>query len=374
MTSVGSLDEVGALDEHPRGFADRATRGVSRCTASDLTELRAFQTRMFGVDSPQADRARHEWLYERNPCGSVDGAGLWLCRRDGQLVGQQGEIPFDLIVEGATVRASWGVDLMVDPAWRLRAVGPALSQVHWSNYRVVCGVNLSDAAYRSYVRAGWADLDRVPVYIFPIRGRGMARARGMPARTVPFMTAGAVFARTTARLRSLPGTLVPIERFDERADDIWADASPHHAVAARRDATMLRWRFDESPDRERYLRFYLVRHRRAIGYVVLRATEWQGEHVLEVVDYFARPRALASLLGHAARVARKEGAVALLCATLHQQADRGLQLLGFLRARRARTGSRFMVRIDEHDPLHPLVTDRASWFLTSADSDLDVVG
>src|SRR6185295_9946757 len=86
---------------------------------------------------------------------------------------------------------------------------------------------------------------------------------------LPFAVMAAAFARLTARLRSAPGRLVPIEQFDERADAVWQHASPSYRVLARRDARWLSWRFDGAPDAEKLIRFYLERGGRPVGYVVL---------------------------------------------------------------------------------------------------------
>src|SRR5437870_13495813 len=95
--------------------AARFGAGITRYEPRDAAELAEFQRRQFGPDSRQVDRSRFEWLFEQNPCRSPEGPGLWLCRRGGVVVGQQGEIPFDLLVGDVVHRAAWALGLMVVP-------------------------------------------------------------------------------------------------------------------------------------------------------------------------------------------------------------------------------------------------------------------
>jgi GNAT superfamily N-acetyltransferase len=129
-------------------FAERAAAGIDRVTTAELAAVGAFQARMFGPESPQADAARTRWLFGEGRGGGAGALNLWVCRRDGTVVGQQGGIPFDLAVAGTIRPAAWAVDLMVDEAWRLRGVGPALSAAQWAGHDVVAGIGIGDAARR----------------------------------------------------------------------------------------------------------------------------------------------------------------------------------------------------------------------------------
>lgn len=360
---------------------ERYLRGIGRYRDTDADDLRAFQLRMFGEGARQLDRERFAWLYERNPARSPDGVGLWVCRRDGAVVGQQAEIPFSLKVGDTERPAAWAVDLMVDEAWRIRGVAPGLMATQLAGRSLSGGLNLSDKGKRTYERAGWADLGVVDVYVRPLDvGRAMRLAPVSDRLRRLGPVAGAVLRAADAVLagasRAAGLRLLPVPRFDERVDEVWAAAAADYPVLAVRDAATTRWRLDDRPDRDRLRRYLLWWRGATVGYVALRRSVAAGDQAAIVVDYLAPARWVAPLLTLAAIEARRDGAVALLCKTRNAPADRWLRAAGFLR-RPAVTDEpiRFVFWCDETvegPAVARLVTDADSWFVTSADSDLEL--
>ena len=111
-------------------FAERAPSGESPGAPNDdLDELRAFQDASYGDRVDRIAVRWPDWLYRENPFRDPDGIGIWISRGDDRIVGQQAEIGVGLHACGEDVRAQAAIALMVDPAWRLRGVGPALSNV-----------------------------------------------------------------------------------------------------------------------------------------------------------------------------------------------------------------------------------------------------
>ncbi|MEX0666246.1 MAG: GNAT family N-acetyltransferase [Acidimicrobiia bacterium] len=360
-------------------FATRARAGITRYVDNDRDALRDFQLRMFGPGSRQIDPDRSTWLFDRNPCRLPDGPGLWICRRDGAVVGQQAEIPFELKVGDRTCRAAWAIDLMVDPAWRLRGVGPALVEAQLDVNHIVGGLNISEKGYRAYLRGGWTDLGIVPVYVRPLVARRALSVSPVPERwrrpaaavaTPALAAVGAVHGSLT---RLAAARLESIERFDERADDLWEVVAPRYQVLAVRDAPTLRWRWDQRPDRTRHHRFYLVRRGRVVGYAVVRFTAWSDERVALIVDYLVAPGWVVPLFTRVADHARAKGAVAVVCKTLNESADRLLRSMAFRRFQRGPDPPiRFMVRFSDGDEqLRSALSRRRSWLLTAGDSDLE---
>jgi hypothetical protein len=350
--------------------------GIGRVSATDAAEVAEFQLRTFGPDSRQVDHDRLAWLFDQNPCRREGGRDLWICRRDGAIVGQQAEIPFDLRVGPDERRAAWAVDLMVDDAWRVRGIGPALIATQVEATPIVCGLNLSEKGFAAYTRGGWADLGVVPAYLRPLDVARAARlvplgprVRRITALAQPMLRAFDSVALASLRLTG--AHLEPIERFDERVDDVWSASIVDYPVLARRDWAALAWRIDERPDRDHLWRFYLVRRGRTIGYVVLRPSGSESAPTAVVVDYLAPARWVARLLVAAGAEARRRGAIALSIKTRNEAADRSLRAAGFLRRVRGSDDPvRFMVHCTD-DGARDLVTDPGSWFVTSADSDLD---
>lgn len=353
--------------------------GITRATPDDADDLLAFQLGTFEAGSRQVDAARAAWLFDANPCRTDDATrDIWVCRRNGAIVGQQAQIPFDLRVGRQQRRAAWAVDLMVDDAWRLRGVGPALVSTQMEANTIVGGLNLSDKGQATYTRAGWTDLGVVPVYLRPLDLARVADLGALPdrvARLAP--VAGPVLAATdralVAGLAAAGVRLEAIDRFDERVDAVWQASAAHHPVAARRDRAALAWRIDQRPDRDLLHRHYLVVRGRAAGYVVVRAGGTAEQPTAVVVDYLAPPRWAAPLLVAAGvAAAHDRGAVAMSVKTRNEPADRFLRAAGFVRRPHGTDPPiRFMVHCTDDPEVCALVTDRDRWFVTSADSDLE---
>ena len=360
------------------GIMASAMKGVGRITAGDLPALREFQRAQFGLDALQLDNSHHRWLFDETPFIDPEGPQLWICRRDDQVVGQQGGIPFTLAAGAQDLSASWAIDLMVAPQWRLRGVGPALSSAHLAARDVTVSLSLTDAAFKSYRRAGWLDLGNEPSFvrvIDPVRclkvspyDGGMARMAARGAR--PMLSSLSLGLSAASRLGR--SKLVEIDRFTPQADELWQACRPHIACAARRDHAFLRWRFDESPQAPLFSRFAMMQQDQMMAYAVLRHDLLSGEEVAVVCDYLARPGWLFPLFAQLTEQARREGAAALLCRTLNQQAIRPLSMLGFLTLRNGfRQPTRMMVKPRSDDPaLVSLLGNPRNWFVTVADSDM----
>lgn len=357
---------------------ERFKAGITRFQpgdASEAEELAAWWLEAFGSGWLAPDR--NAWLYEQNPCLGTDGPGPWLCRRGGKIVGQQGEVPFELQVGHDIRPAVWAVDLHVDDAWRLRGVGPGLIATLLERNPIVCMVDLSEEGYAAFTGAGCADLDTVPAYRRPLDARRALAMEGAPAalrRFAPILGPALRLADglAAAGTRLSGARLVPVDRLDERVDEVWAASRSAYPVLARRDLAALAWRIDQRPDRDHLRRYYLLRRGRAVGYVVLRPTTSSGQPAVVVVDYLAPPRWVAPLLLAAGRVARRQGAVALAVKTRNQRADRALRSAGFIRRARDHDRElRLLVHCTEDEHIDALVGEAGAWFLTSTDSNLE---
>lgn len=357
---------------------ERFKAGISRYQPSDADDLATFQRAQFGADARQLDPARIAWLFERNPCRSDEDAPLWMCRRKGEVVGQQAEIAFELLADGQLCPAAWAIDLMVEPAWRLKGVGPGLTATQLDGHDIVVGLTQSAEALNAYLRGGWTDVGVVPMYVRPIDARRFLRVAPAPERLRPLGPVAGPVVRgidvlAGLSLRGIGAHLVPVDRFDERVDEVWATAHSDYPVLAVRDAATTRWRLDERPDADELRRYYLMRRSRTIGYVALRHQDRWGDQAAFVIDYLAPRHWVAPLLTLAARAAGRDGAFALVCRTLNEPLDRALQIAGFLR-RGVDVTSPLHLVLHCTDTVDDAVSTRfaksCNWYLTLADSDM----
>ena len=346
----------------------------------DAAAVDAFQRANFPPDGRQVNPASRTWLFAQNPHAGADGPSFWVCRRDGEVVGQQTEMPVELKIGDQRRDASWAIDLMVEGKWRLRGVGPALIDTLLQSRSIVGVLYASDDGYPAFTKAGCVDLGVMPRYRRPLDPELALQHARVPARlrklapviapVVRLVDAGASLATRLAGAR-----LVPVDRLDERVDEVWAATADDYPVLAVRDLTALAWKIEQRPDRDTLQRYYLVRGQKTIGYVVIRptrSTTSAAERIAVVVDYLAPPRWVAPLLHAAGRAARRDGAVALSLRTRNPQAERALRLAGFLRTGEAGEHPiRHLMYSADTPEVNAKVQDPDSWFLTAADGDVE---
>lgn len=359
-----------------------AQRGIGRLEPADKPLLDAFQQANFGPHSLPVRPDYHQWMYEDVPHPDVEGPQFWVCKRNGAIVGQQCGIPFLLQAGDRVTRASWAIDLMVAPEWRLRGVGPALSEAHAMASPVSISLGMTDAAYKSYKRTGWTDLGTIPTWVRLIDAPRCVRVSPFKGPLVtaagavggPLLSGLSMGGNALARLRGASLELVPA--FDERADTLWEAAKNAHPALGRRDRQTLAWRFDRLWACDRLRRFYVVKRGEVMGYVVLRVDEWKGEPVGVVLDYLARPGWTGAAFALTVELARRERMTALLCRTLNARAVRTFNALGFLSLKNGvRFPTRVMARIGQGgDPFKAVVSDPKSWLITAFDSDIGFKG
>lgn len=363
-----------------KAVPERFTRGITRMTAADVEDVEQFKRQQFGAGARQLDPARERWLYEENPFLDEAGRTVLIARRQDEIVGMITEIPFELQIGTDRRRAAWPVDLTVEAAWRMRGIGPGLISTLAQGHSIVVPVNLSDHGYGLFTSLGMTDLGIVPVYVRPLDARRVLAAPQTPApdkvrRLAPVAGPAlrALDASVRTGLRAAGLRAVAVDALDERVDEVWERAAPHYPVLARRDSGILAWRIDARPDRDRLLRYYLARGRETLGYVVLRPALSGDTPVAVVVDYLAPPRWVAPLLlagGWGA--ARQAGSAALAVRSRNIPADRSLRAAGFLRRDSVTDPPiRHMVTCTDEPGICALVSDPDSWFVTSADCDLE---
>jgi GNAT superfamily N-acetyltransferase len=355
----------------------RFRAGIEHATPADADDLRAFQRATFGESGRQLDPARAEWLFETNPSRLADSTGVWICRRKGEIVGQQAEIGFRVVAGGEEHPAAWAIDLMVAPDWRIRGVGPGLVATHADERSVVAGLTQNEDAVNIYRKHGWAEIGVVPVFMRPLDVAELSRRAPFAARLKPVAPAVGLGVRAVDALLAGAGKvagprLVPVERWDERVDEVWRRSSPDYPVLARRDAATVGWYFDQRPEAAEFHRFHLVKGDSVLGYVALRTGDHWGGVSMTVVDFLAPARWVAPMLTLAGHWARSQGAFALMCRTRCTPAERSLRAAGFLpRGLTAAAPLRMFVRSTLPDEqVTAAMSAPDAWFLTAADADL----
>ena len=353
-------------------FAVRLREQITRYRPEYRGPLVEFQREMFGAEFRLADTEHFQWLFERNPFHEKGILPVWLFMKDGRVVGQQCAIPTELNIGNQMHRASWAVDLMVRPEWRLKGVGPALSETCASENAIIAAIGITDPAYKTFLRAGWIDLGHVPEFVLPVDVASIMRVRSYN-RWLTMLAGPAAGWLLRMKHRVLMPWVCPrkaatqlVVAFDARVDRLWSEVKEHYPVIARRDWTALQWRFDSVPDPSRYYRFYLLEQDQLRGYAVVHMSTRHDLPVAVIVDYLASPKWQMPLIASCIQQLGSKVA-AIYCSTLNTAFQSSLRMLGFLHSSE---GPRFMLRHqDGYERLRTVLADRQNWFLTKADSD-----
>lgn len=358
----------------PPDNEDTVPDGPSNCTDADLSEYQRFVARMFGEHHFRTQNNYvHDdyirWIFEENP--AAEGRALWIYRQSGIIVASRGSIPFVLKAGDTTYSAAWAVDVTSDPSVRRSGVAYELASATRANRGIRGGLALSDDGFRFALRQGFTDMGRVRRYVCPLSARSLRQHFGKSTMVRwfarPLVSIFSLIVTMSSRLRRDDVQLSPVGEFDARSEIVWRKVSSDYQVIAQRDLQWLHWRFDQSPEKDQYRRYYLTKNDDTCGHLVLRAVRWHGLLGMEIVDYLAAPRDLPSLFASAIDIARREGMSVLTCTTLNAKARWPLRTLGFLGRS---SDSRFVLRVPDSED-HRMLLDPACWFLTPADSDLE---
>jgi hypothetical protein len=314
-----------------------------------------------------------EWRFLRNPEGSSSVPRGFVLERDEKIVGHVSCTPMRVKIRNSVVPAFSPGEWVTDPA-RGRGYGPLLMR----RVMALPGVGIAapnEIAYPAMKRLGWSDVCRLESWVRIVRAdrlllsgirrrlrRAAAPARGLETTGEP----------PRARVRADDGIeIVPVERFDERFDDLWDRVAPELGAAVVRDRRFLNWRYVDIPAR-RYAIAAAERRGELQGYAVYYARRRDDVvfgHVIDVLVAGADPSTRDALLAYAVGELKRSGVDVITSYTApHDSFFRaGLRRVGFPLARRGPT----VLAIDRVGG-SPCAINPAEWFLTRGDSDLDM--
>ena len=353
-------------------LVERFSDCVQLVTHDDVTrELCDFQRDVFGESSRQADPDFTRWAFLRLP-----GNRLYICKRDGEIIGQQGRLGTTLHVDDQNIDAAWAIDLRVREDWRMRGIGVALSGERIGEQVVAMGLGLSGDAKRMLDRFGWQDLGRIDAFVKPISSAGFTRlsresSRYRRAVGHILFQVGRLLDRGWHTARRLLGAHYQVEEvadFDSSLEPLIALGRPEARVYAGRSREFLNWRFVECPITHDYRIFVARDNGNPVGLMVVRRRERRKRDTLVIDELFGCVKAQARLIDFLICEAHLAGADAIYYGGLGRETARMLRRRGFLGGK---SGHRFMFFTNDKS-LEPVLTDRRNWCIRLADSDIGI--
>ncbi len=277
----------------------------------DLPAYEAFVRDRFGPDSVQALPGRARWLYWDNPFG----LHVALCHHQDRIVGACGHLPLPIRIGGVATLAGFGIDMMVDPAWRRRGIGRRFLELRLQRFHVSLSSGQSQEMAALYRREGAHDLGAFH----------LARWRRLlPGPRAPKAWLRELIAWLLPQLRRAPGACKRQPLTVAEAADLLAANPPGNSGPRQEDllATWFRWRYDGPVYRD--YRCWTLQAADLPPAILVTRADGRYERLVDVVA----PRSqLPRLLQAAARTSNAPLVTALVAG---QPLVTGLAKMGFL--------------------------------------------
>jgi len=343
---------------------------ITRYRSDDKRAIDALYRRVFGHDAAESSRLRWDWQYRRNPNNPGNEPEIWVAREGTTLVGQYATMPVKLSLAGREVQGSWGMDVMVAPERQRRGLGEMLFRTWDRNVGASLGLGLSDSSYRLFQKLNWPNVGPVPCLVKPLTRRAFRRPNWPVAlnRIVSAVTLPVVMI--ISRARPVRAEVRLIQRFDESFTALWDTLAPKFALAIRRDAAYLNWKFVSAPH-VRYSIAVVRRDDRNVGYAVYRHLHEPRGRVTILVDFLADPgddAAFQTLLNWVDREARQADSDKIRVFATHAAFRRVLRRCGYFQVK---STMEFVVKINAVDVPPSFYESTENWHVTLGDSDQD---
>jgi len=241
---------------------------------------------------------RWAWQYRSNPAGH----GIIVLAETAQsIVGQYALIPLTMKIKNTVCLGSLSLDTMVHPDYRGQGMFIALAQKAYEiaaerGVHFVYGFPNENSHYGINKRLGWSDLHTgIPLWIKPLNIESIIKNRLVDNDLVArlgdkFGKLGMKILNNTYTWSYDSRTICEIremDRFDQRFDTLWQNASANYNIAVVRDRLYLTWRFADKPN-ESYVILIAESGKRLLGYTVLKCIRRFGLQIGIIVDMVIR--------------------------------------------------------------------------------------
>lgn len=342
--------------------------GLDRFRTDDRRALELLYRRAAGPDA--ADRLRLTWQWERRQNPARSELAPFVVREGTALVGSLMTRPVRVSVGGVERDGAWLSEPVVAAERDRQGLHEVLMRATSREHEVVLASGLSEATHDLLQQLRLAVPITLPRLVKPLSRRALRRPdwpqpvnRLVSAVTLPIV-------RVVARQRPLRESVEVVSRLDAEVDALWLRAAPKLALAVRRDAAYLSWRYLQPPH-ARYAVAVLRRADAVAGYVVYRHTHEPRGRVTDVVDFLSEPgddRALKTLLRWVDREARAADSDKIRCHALHAGFRRVLRRSGYFGVSSRRP---LAVKVAGESPARAFYTRTADWHFTLGDGASD---
>ena len=279
-------------------------------------------------------------------------------------------MPVRMIAAGTEVLGTWSSDPLVVAERQRQGLGGALLRAWDRGTGVALGGGLSAATRARLDELRWPKSQPLPCLVKPISRRAF-RIPTWPVginRLVSAVTLPVV--RIVSRTRPLKEEIEVVRRFDARADRLWEKLSTRFALAVKRDARYLNWKYVEPPH-VRYTIAMLRRGDDVEGYVVYRHFREPQGRVTQIVDLLADPsdeRGIKTLARWVDREARLDDSDKIRCYATNASIRRVLRRSGYFVVK---SGIDLTVKVNAVPVPKGFYDSADEWHFTLGDGEMD---
>ena len=302
---------------------------------------------------------RFQWQYQDNPFYLKGDPTMMVLEENKTILGLLGAYPLMLKVQSQVVKAFWVGDFMVHPQSRQGQKGIDLARTITNMPYLMVGF---PAPYTMKI---WLRFKLIP-FVQLIR------------ISTPFNEKHQTISKLNRLSKFLEKSLVDhiqvkkINKFDQKADDLWQRASMAYSNIQVRDSRFLNWRFVQCP----YIQYEIlaaVQESKMLGYIVLRCKEYPNHKEGHIVDFLLDQSTLKAGQYLIAEAMHFFGSHQChVVKTVLNKEDKLLRNIltayGFDHEEIIDKG---IYSNNLNASLNEILTNSRQWFITEADSDMD---
>ena len=341
---------------------------IERFTPDDRRGIEQLHRRTRGNEAAERLRLHWDWA-RRNPANGVEPP-YWVVREGPTLIAASPLMPVRVVVAGTDAPGTWSSDPLVVAERQRQGLGGALLRAWDRATGVALAASLSSATRARLDELRWPKSQPLPCLVKPISRRAfriptwpVAINRLVSAVTLPLV-------RVVSRTQPLKEEIEVVRRFDARADRLWEKLAARFALAVRRDARYLNWKYVEPPH-VRYATALLRRGDEVEGYVVYRHLREPQGRVTQIVDLLADPsdeRGIKTLARWVDREARLADSDKIRCHVTNASIRRVLRRSGYFVVK---SGIDLTVKVNAVPVAKDFYESADDWHFTLGDGELD---
>ncbi|MBN1779931.1 GNAT family N-acetyltransferase [bacterium] len=350
---------------------------IRRYNDADAGRISEFMHRCFVRNAAFEIRAHspeyYAWKYSENPWGRPV---VWIAEEEDRIAGLMAVVPKSMRIDGRTLLVGESGDTFMDPDAKgknvfLEMASRVFDDCRHEGFQLIYGTP-NPVSYDVVTKLfGYTELFGYRSLIRPLRFEPLIRSR-VRSRIISKLVSWPVgmFHQNAywPRIKHSAYSIEPVEKPDQRLDQIWERLSGTVRCSLVKDRTYVQWRFFDSPES---FRVNLIKKGdEAVGYTALKLTPLPGlvcGHIADLTlaaEEKGTPGLWNCLLSELKKL--KADFVNTWMLPDHAQTD-SMKRFGFI----TRKKPFWIVMRDMHQTVNgnPAVREPESWMFSQADTD-----